>query len=554
MTGTDASRRVVRGRGRSAASARPEEGSLPRIFLVLLGIITVGGLVLRLPTFSDSLSGDEISTYFIVTGHSLSRVLRLVESNQETSPPLYFMLAWATKCLLGNAAQSIRLVSLVTGTATIPLTFLLGRWTVGRRAALVGATCVACSPYMIFNSTSARPFMLMVFFTLLTSVALVRALDRRGLGWWAAYSAFSCGAIYTHYMAVFVLVIQFAWVFWAQPRARRPLIIANVAALLVYLPWINGLREDLHAPNFIGFFEPFNLHDILSVLETTAIGHPVIPIGKVPGTLIAAVAAAGVAIGAIGLILKARGVGESRWHPRSRATLIVLIALAPACLELLYSWRRADIFFGASLLASWPALGLTIGIIVTRPARPLRIAAAILTLGAYAFAGVLMLGSAVQTPNIDQVVAYIDRVGTNGDPIVSMSLVDHPLSEVDVALAEGSESEHHPVLRLDEPSLTEELSTLSGPNPQPLLFGPPVTPPPDVAAQAVALAHHDTIFLISYLRIPDVAGSAEPKAVSEFLDALPTRFHSVVAPIMYSGYSGSFLGRLYVIRDTGLSH
>ncbi len=166
-------------------------------FFVLVGIITVGGLLLRLPSFHDSLFGDEISTYFIVTGHSLPRVLRLVESNQETSPPLYFMLAWATKGLLSSPAESIRLVSLITGTAAIPLTFLLGLWTVGRRAALVGATCVALSPYMIFYSTEARPFMLMLFLTLLSTLALLRALDSGKNRWWVAYAACSCGAVYS---------------------------------------------------------------------------------------------------------------------------------------------------------------------------------------------------------------------------------------------------------------------------------------------------------------------------------------------------------------------
>ena len=122
------------GQGRLTQRRRPQETPLPRSFLLLVGIITVGGLVLRLPSFRDSLSGDEISTYFIVSGHSLSQVLRLVESNQETSPPLYFMVAWATKGFFGNTAESIRLVSLVTGTSAIPLTFLLGLWTVGRRA------------------------------------------------------------------------------------------------------------------------------------------------------------------------------------------------------------------------------------------------------------------------------------------------------------------------------------------------------------------------------------------------------------------------------------
>jgi hypothetical protein len=234
--------------------------------------------------------------------------------------------------------------------------------------------------------------------------------------------------------------------------------------------------------------------------------------------------------------------------------LIVLLALAPTSLVLLYSWMRADVFTGSSLIASWPAFALSIGVIVTRSVRPLWIVAVALTLGAFAVGGAMMLGSAAQTPNIDQVVAYIDRVGTNGDPIVTMSLVAHPLSEVDVALAGADQSDHHPVLRLGAPSLSEELATLSGPNPQPVLFGLPVTPPQEVAAQAVALARHGTIFLISIQRIPDFGEySAEPQEVREFLNALPARFHIAVAPITYSGFSGNFFGRLYVIRSIGLS-
>ena len=209
---------------------RPEEGDLPHLFLVLVAAVTLGGLLLRLPLFGDSMFSDELSTYYIVNGHSLGRVLQLVHSNQETSPPLYFVLAWAVKGLLGNVAESIRLVSLVTGTAAIPLTFLLGLWTVGRRAALVGATCVALAPFMIFFSTDARPFMLALFFALLSTLTMLRALDTGRLVWWAAYAASSCAAASTHYTVVFLLVVQLGWALWTQPRARMYLVLANVAA------------------------------------------------------------------------------------------------------------------------------------------------------------------------------------------------------------------------------------------------------------------------------------------------------------------------------------
>ena len=344
----------------------PDSADSPstKLFWVLVGIITVAGLLLRLPSFNDSLFGDEISTYFIVVGHSLGRVLRLVESNQETSPPLYFMVAWATKGILGSPAQSIRLVSLVAGTAAIPLTALLGLWTVGRRAALVGASCMALSPYMIFYSTEARPFMLMMLLVLLSTLALLRALDTGRPVWWIAYAVCTCGAFYTHYIAIFLLVVQLAWAFWTQPRARRALIAANVAAAVGFLPWINGFREDLHAPNFISALAPVNFHDLETILETSWIGHPETTIDRVPGELAVVLGAAGLLVAVIGLVMRSRGTDHGTWRPSPRTVFILLLAVAPAALVVLYSVARADIFGGPFLIASWPALGLAIGAIV----------------------------------------------------------------------------------------------------------------------------------------------------------------------------------------------
>ena len=369
--------------------------------------------------------------------------------------------------------------------------------------------------------------------------------------WWVAYAVCTCGAMYTHYTAVFVLVVQLVWALWTQPQARKYLVMANVAVVLAYIPWLNGLREDLHAPNFIGVAAPLKTHIILSILETTAIGHPLLNIGRLPGRFTAVLAGAGLVVGLIGLILKARTSTRLRWRPTSLTTLVVLLALAPACLELIYSWARASVFGGPFLIASWPGLALTIGVIVTRPSRPLWMVAAALTLGAYAIGGILMLGSAAQRPHADAVVAYINRVGTPGDPVVSLTYFANPYSEVDVALADDGQPTRYPVLRLGSPSLAEQLAPLSRPNPQPVFFGLPVIPPQQVAASAAASARHGTIFLISFSS--SILPSNANAETRQFLQALPARFH-VVTRINYPGLAGGYLMKLYVIRTTGSSH
>ena len=527
-----------------------DKGRLPRLFVVLVGAITVVGLLLRLPSFFDSLYGDENSTYFIVVGHSLSRVLLLVHSDQETTPPLFFVLAWVTKGWLANPVQSIRLVSLATGTATIPLTFLLGLRTVGRRAGLVGAACMALSPYMIFYSSEARPYMLVLFLALLSTLALLRAVDTGRISWWVAYAACSCAAAYTHYTVVFLLLVQLAWALWTQPHARRALVAANVAVAVAYVPWLGGLREDLHAPNFIGGIAPLGFQTLKFINESFWIGHPVIALAKLPGNLMVEAAAIGLAVAAVGLLVKVLGPGRVTWRLSNRTVLIILLAVAPATLLVLYSWTRADILGGGSQISSWPGLALAIGALVTSRPKPWRQAALVLTLGAYAVGGAMMVTSSAQRPNVNAAVAYIDQVGSNGDPIVSAPYFANPISELDVALAGAGQSEHHPVIRIGSPPLAEQLRTLSGPHPQPAFLGLPVESPQAVADQAVALARHGTIFLVSPIGpVPAMLRRYPNNPVTLFYKDLPARFQ-IAGHMSFPGYLDTFPVSVYVFKDS----
>jgi hypothetical protein len=519
---------------------------VPGHVIALVGVFTLVGLLVRLPAFRSSLFGDELSTYYIVAGHSLGRVLRLVESNQETSPPLYFVVAWATRGILHNQGESIRLVSLVTGTAMIPLTFLVGVMTVGRRAALVAASLVALSPTMIFYSSEARPFMLAAFFALLSTLSMLRALDTGRTGWWVAYACFTSATAYTHYTAVFLLALQLAWALWTQPRARAPLVVTNVAAALTYIPWWNGFREDLHAPNYISAVAPFNAHTVETILESVWI---------VSGPLTVALLIVGLLIGAYGLALKVKdGAVRVRWQPSSRVLLLALLGFGPTLVIILYSWIRVDIFATPFFIYSWPACAILVGALVCVPPRPLWTLAVGLTVAVYAVGAIRMLGERAQRPDVDAAVSYIGQAGQPNDPIVCQCLLDGPDSEIDVALADGGLSHEHPVLRLGAPSKAETMRPLSGPNPQPGLFYPPPPPAQVVADQAVGLAHGGTIFLVTYTLHGDLSTAyatlRPPRQAAtdrrQFLAALPAQYR-VADRRSYTGSSGNFVETVYTI-------
>jgi uncharacterized membrane protein len=57
-----------------------------------------------------------------VSGRSLGDTLGLLAGNStELSPPLFFVLAWVSDHVFGPSAESLRVVSLAAGLATIPL-------------------------------------------------------------------------------------------------------------------------------------------------------------------------------------------------------------------------------------------------------------------------------------------------------------------------------------------------------------------------------------------------------------------------------------------------
>jgi hypothetical protein len=533
----------------TAQRTAPTIGGLPALYLVLIAVVTVAGFLLRWPSFNDSLSGDEVSTFYIVNGHSLGRVLSLIYSGQESTPPLYFLLAWLTKGWFGSAhvAQGIRLVPLITGTAAIPLTFVLGLLTVGRRAALVGATCVACSPFMIVFSTQARTYMLVLFLALVSSICLLRAIDTNRFAWWAGYAAASCAGVYSHYSVVFLLVAQFAWAFFAAPRVRKPLILSNVAAVVAFLPGAAGLPADFRTPNYFTFLVPVNLRDMKDIASRFWIGHTGLPLHQVPGDVAVLLGAVGLGLGAFGAIRVLRHRGPQWWRVPRNVVLIGILAVAPFVLMVAYSWLRVDVMGGGNIIASWPAMALVIGAVVTAPPRPLRVVAVALVVSAYAIGGWKMLSPSVQWGNINGAVGFIERTGQSGDPIVDQPAFSNPLSEVDAALSatpsytyvpgdtldrsRSPNGDPHPVIRLQAtlaaPPLDEPFKLLAGPRPRGAIWGFPVPTPEQVAQQAMSEAPHGTVFLVSPWRIKahEWLQHYPNSPMSKFLGTMLAQYH-----------------------------
>jgi hypothetical protein len=258
----------------------------------------------------------------------LARVIRAVRLS-DTNPPLYYVLLHGWTRLLGTSDSALRAFSVAWWVACIPPLWSLGRQLGGRRAAGAVVLLFVFAPLSVFYATEGRMYTMLWFFTLAASLLTLR-LHRRGAGpatitGWALAAA---AGMLTHYFFVFEWVACTAWILLFPGRARRPTIIAAVAATsALIIPWYIQLPEILSAWRVTrGWLErpPIGFHRPIALAKLAA--SYVSPVGVWWGGsgLTAKGSTAAVAIAVLAAF------GSSRWciFARRRVLMISLWVLA----------------------------------------------------------------------------------------------------------------------------------------------------------------------------------------------------------------------------------
>lgn len=123
----------------------------------------------------------------------------------ESTPPLYYLIAWVWARIFGYSEAGLRSLSLVAGVGAVPLAFAAARDLSSRRAGLCAALLVAVNPLLVWYSQEARAYSLLVLAAAASFWLFVRARTSptpTRLAVWAVVSAL---ALCTHYFAVFVV-------------------------------------------------------------------------------------------------------------------------------------------------------------------------------------------------------------------------------------------------------------------------------------------------------------------------------------------------------------
>ncbi len=186
----------------------------------------------------ESLWLDELASADF-TGAGLSRAL----SAEPTNPPLYYVVLYLFRTLLGGSESALRFPSVLFGTLSILAVFRLGRLLGLEKAALIAAAWTGVSSFMIAYSQEARCFALLTFLVLTSTALFVELIEGRSKNVlkWAAYIVCTVAALYTHFYAVFYVTGQNLVALHYIIKRKLGLwrwVCCQVIIVLLFFPWL----------------------------------------------------------------------------------------------------------------------------------------------------------------------------------------------------------------------------------------------------------------------------------------------------------------------------
>ncbi len=373
--------------------ARPDPASIGPAGWLVLAITGVAALLRFATITSQSFWVDEATTVHEVS-LSFGQMLHQLRI-EETTPPLYFALAWVWTRVFGAGELGIRSLSALAGVALVPVAYLCGRELVSRAAGVVAAALVAVSPFMIWYSQEARSYMLFALLSGLSFLFAARAARTRASGDFAIWSVSSALAVLTHFFAGFLIAPEAVWLVWLLRADRRALRAALLACAVVaaaqgaVLPIAIG--DTSHPLNWIP-----NTLSLSTRIYETPVDFAVSQLYRSPGLYVTSSTLA--LVGLLGTALLAAVAAAILWRgggrrERSGATYAAGVGLVTVLVPIVLAWLGRDYVFSRNFIAAWVPLAVALAAACTAPrARGAGVTLAVVLVGGFAWAGVTLAG------------------------------------------------------------------------------------------------------------------------------------------------------------------
>jgi mannosyltransferase len=158
-----------------------------------------------------------------------------VVSGGDPNMGLYYALLHVWVRVFGYSEAAVRSLSLLLGGLAVPVIALLGRRLFGRGAGLAAGLLLALSPFFVQYEQTARSYALLVLLVSLSSYLFVLELEQPSRAHRIGYVLASTLAVYAHYMAVFVLLVQLVTLLAVRRRGALTVEWTVVALAMIVL-------------------------------------------------------------------------------------------------------------------------------------------------------------------------------------------------------------------------------------------------------------------------------------------------------------------------------
>lgn len=417
-----ATERVWSPSGLTGAPRETPAGARESTPWLALAALTLLALALRLFHVNGGLWVDEISGLLDTFRGSFAEVL--TQYVGDVKHPLYAVLTNRVMAIFGEAPWALRLVAVVFGAASVPALYFFARTIVSRREALLAAALLTLSYHHVWFSQNARGYTMLVFFTLVSTTLMLRALDSGRRSTWIWFGVAAALGVYTHLTMVFAVGGQALATLWALATRRERLGGRAWTGAALGFATAGALALALYAPilsSVVDYFlnKPSELRGVSST--TWALGEAV----RVLRLGLGATGVLGVLVIAVGLVTLAAGaIDLLRRHTTAALAMSIPVALTilgaflargtmyPRFFFFLIGFALVIVVRGAMIVGGW----------VARP----RFGMSGETLGTAAV-GVLLIGSAAALPlnyrwpkqDYDGAMRFVESARRDGDRVVT---------------------------------------------------------------------------------------------------------------------------------------
>ena len=278
--------------------------------------------------------------------HGFTGMLEAVSGG--ATPHLYFILAWGWQQVFGTGEIALRSLSVLLGTALIPVVYAAATALASRRAGLMAAALAATNPLLIWYSQEARTYPLLVLLAALSFLFFVYSLQGEEPRWLWAWALASGLALTTHYFALALIVPEALWLLFRARASRLDVVLSAGAVGVVGVGLLPLWAQQQGGIGWIGSLD--RSERLLAVPQHFVAGL------SVPWQALPELVGAGLIAAVAYALIRAD-------RPTRRAVAVAGgVGLAGVLIAIVAAWVDRDYILSKNMIELWPPFAVAVAV------------------------------------------------------------------------------------------------------------------------------------------------------------------------------------------------